>query len=496
VSENRDGGLLRSVSADGGLAESRHQAGMAKTRNHQQIALFMSIALGALALRMVWLLRGGGQWTMTPDSVGYVALARGLLHGCGFAVWTRGACGPPEVLRTPAYPVMVALLGCDWRAILFAQAIMGGLLALTLGFFAWRHFSFRAAILTALLVATDVPSILASKEIETETMFQFVLALGILLIASGVLSSESRHAPMKAACGGVLVAVAALVRPVGELLVPVLWLPFALATPSPVLRRICLGAIAVAASVAVLLCWCARNYAMADTWTLSTDGAFAAYYYATPPLLRGSGQNSIQSIRHELVSRLHPRLGFSATKFPGSIGEPDYDSLLVTLEERPRLGGSMYQAFAKAARGHLLDEAVICAQGLLQLAFEPYSPGIGLKGLMRGESSASTLPVASNQRNAFHSIVWATVAFQVLWLLLAWSGALMALVRVWRSRSLTLASVPIALWVFTMLLLIAPSPFFDMRDLRYRTPIVPFLALLAGIGWFGEANHHLESRER
>jgi hypothetical protein len=32
-----------------------------------------------------------------------------------------------------------------------------------------------------------------------------------------------------------------------------------------------------------------------------------------------------------------------------------------------------------------------------------------------------------------------------------------------------------------------------MRDLRYRTPIVPFLALLAGMGWFGEANRHFKA---
>ena len=114
------------------------------TPNRQQLTL-VSIALGALALRAIWLLRRGEPWAMTPDSVGYLALAHGLLHGCGFAVWTRGTCGPPEVLRTPGYPALIAFLGCNWRAVLFAQAIMGGTLVLALGFFAWRHFGFRAA---------------------------------------------------------------------------------------------------------------------------------------------------------------------------------------------------------------------------------------------------------------------------------------------------------------------------------------------------------------
>src|ERR1700687_6095686 len=106
---------------------------MAKTWNRQQVTMLVSIALGALGARAIWLLRAAGLWTMTPDSVGYVALAHGLLQGCGFAVWTRGTCGPPEVLRTPGYPVFIALLGCNWRAVLFAQAIMGGVLVLALG---------------------------------------------------------------------------------------------------------------------------------------------------------------------------------------------------------------------------------------------------------------------------------------------------------------------------------------------------------------------------
>lgn len=461
----------------------------------RRFAALAVIALAAFALRAVWLLRGAGQWMTTPDSAGYVALAHGLLHGCGFAVWTRRTCGPPEVLRTPGYPVFIALFGGNWRAILSAQALMGGMLVFGLGLFAWRQFSFRAAILAALLVATDVPSILASKELMSETMFQFVLAAGVLLLAAAALSSEKRGALMKTAAGGFLVAAASLVRPVGELLVPFLWLPFALTNSQPVRQRIWMSITAVMAAAGVLICWAGRNHTLAATWTLSTDGAFAVYYYATPPLLREDQADSrIKVIRHNLVSRLQPTFSASAAGFPGSIGEPDYDSLLAAVEKQPSLGRSMYHAFANAAVRHPLDEATICAEGLVRLALQPYSPGIGLRGLMRGESSASTLPIPSDQRNTFQLIVLTTVAFQILWLMLAWSGALMALARVRRLRAQPLSAVLIAFWVFTILLLIAPTPFFGVRDIRYRTPIVPLLAILAGMGWF-EANH-IETRKQ
>ena len=467
---------------------SPRRAAILQTGHRQQVTVLVSIALGAAALRAIWLLRPGEAWTMNADSVGYLALAHGLLHGCGFGVWMRGTCGPPEVLRTPGYPAFIALLGRNWRTVLFAQAIMGGLLVLALGLFAWRNFGFHAAVLAALLLATDVPTILASKELMTEASFQFVLGAGVLLLASAAFSKAEHHAALtEAATSGVLVAAASLIRPVGEILVPFLWLPFVLNTSAPLRRRICPGVTAVMASVIVLFCWALRNRVIADAWTLSTDGAFSAYYYAVPPLLNQEGQGSIAAIRHELVSHLRPSPKSYTADFPGSIGEPDYDSLLVTIEDRPRLGSSMYRVFADAARRRPLVEATICAEGLVRLAFQPYSPGIGLQGLMRGESGASTLPVSYDQRSTFRVIVSATVAFQALWLTLAWSGALMALGRAWRCGRNGYLALVTALWVFTMLLLAAPTPFFGAWDLRYRTPAVPFLALLAGMGWFSAA---------
>jgi len=96
-----------------------------QTENPRLLAALISISLSAVALRAIWLLRPGELWAMTPDSVGYLALAHGLLQGCGFAVWTRGTCGLPETMRTPGYPFFVASLGCSWRAVLLAQAILG-----------------------------------------------------------------------------------------------------------------------------------------------------------------------------------------------------------------------------------------------------------------------------------------------------------------------------------------------------------------------------------
>jgi hypothetical protein len=114
---------------------------------------------------------------------------------------------------------------------------------------------------------------------------------------------------------------------------------------------------------------------------------------------------------------------------------------------------------------------------------------------MRGESRASNLAVPDAQRSTFHAIVSATVAFQALWLTLAWLGALMALGRAWRFGRSPYSAVAIALWVFIILLLAAQAPFSEDWDLRFRTIFVPFLALLAGMGWFSLAASDSSKRE-
>src|SRR5258708_29967294 len=102
----------------------------------------------AFVLRAMWLVRPGSDWTLNPDSVLYVALARGIVHGCGFAPY-NGSCGAPEVLRTPGYPMFLIPFLSNFRWAIVAQALIGALVCLIVAGFAARRYGRLAGVVSA-----------------------------------------------------------------------------------------------------------------------------------------------------------------------------------------------------------------------------------------------------------------------------------------------------------------------------------------------------------
>ena len=76
-----------------------------RSRGLSRLTYIAVVALLALTVRLAPLLRPGTAWMLASDSTSYIALAKGLTKGCGFAVWEHGACRMPEIGRTPGYPL-------------------------------------------------------------------------------------------------------------------------------------------------------------------------------------------------------------------------------------------------------------------------------------------------------------------------------------------------------------------------------------------------------
>jgi 4-amino-4-deoxy-L-arabinose transferase-like glycosyltransferase len=155
---------------------------------------------------------------MTPDSYGYDALARTLLHDARFAA---APAGPPQTRRTPGFPLLIAttyaVAGEDPRAVVLVGI---GISVLTVWLAAWvagRLWGERAAWIAGVLLALDVPSVTASRLLLTETPFAALL-LAATAAAVGLLVA-GRPRAWRAFLMGTLLAVAALTRPIGLFLV-------------------------------------------------------------------------------------------------------------------------------------------------------------------------------------------------------------------------------------------------------------------------------------
>lgn len=220
------------------------------------LAIIIAIALAA---NFAYLIASNGDFYY-PDSFTYLAPARSVLHGQGFL----DQDGAVDTLRTPGYPLLLALFGATTRPVIVLQHLLNTLLAGAIYLFVRRRDGGRlAAFVAALLFAIDTPTIHYANKVLTETTFTallfaaFVLALG-------------RPRPLLL---GILNGIMVLVRPIAIVYFVVLALTCGRVYKG---RRI---AIFVIASLVLPLAWAARNAAHTGVFTVSSIAGFNMLTY-------------------------------------------------------------------------------------------------------------------------------------------------------------------------------------------------------------------------
>lgn len=402
-------------------------------------ALLAVVVALAFAVRAVFLARPGVYWVFNDDSDYYLALARGLAGGCGFAP-LYGQCGPPEVVRTPGYPAFLVPFLAHLRAVILVQAALGAVACLLVARFAAGRYGARAAVIAAVFVAADVPTILVTKEIMSEALFQ-CLAAGAVVVAL-----RRRGALWGALCGALLGA-GVLVRPVGAVLIPV--------SVGALLRhRQWRGAFsALAVSTLVVLGWAARNDRRAGILTVTTEGAASLYTLTAPGIVARRSGAPFQAVQDSfrLAGEQRFRAVHGDTTYWGSAALP---------------AGSrfMLAAALPIIVGHPIDAVAITLTGFAEIAFRPYVLETGWQGFIR-------------RRPVFEAVRSVSTAVQCALLVLLWTGV---------ARAATRARDDADRWALLaagVLLILAASPFPGNTSVRFRSPAMPFLAVLAGAGW-------------
>jgi hypothetical protein len=196
-----------------------------------------------------------------PDSFTYLAPARSLLQGLGFLDDTHAI----ETLRTPAYPLLLALLGARTLPLIVLQHLLNALLALGIYLFViGRTGNRQAALIAALLFSVDVPTIHYANKVLTETLFTFLLYVVFVL-------ALQRPRPIVL---GILTGILVLVRPVALFYFIALAFFF-------VLQRIPVRQIVIFVAVALVLPvgWVVRNRVQTGVFTLSSVGGFNMLVY-------------------------------------------------------------------------------------------------------------------------------------------------------------------------------------------------------------------------
>jgi hypothetical protein len=378
------------------------------------------------------------------DSPSYVDLGMNLAEGFGSQEGELFSLG---LFRTPGYPVVIAggftLTGdAPWGVILL-QIAVGVLTVWVTYVLALRLVRPEAAASAALALAVDPISIILANYLQPETIFTFLLVAGTLLWCKGL----QEHSVRWGAGAGALFGIATLVRPVG------LYLPIALIPVSLLLyggqwlRRLVFTLVLVVSFAIPVGGWIARNANVTGVPLLTTaDGVSLLYFRAALAVAEDEGipfQDAQDRLRASFQRQVRPGLN------PAQVSRLERSMAIEVLLQRP------VASLKTMAEGATLTLIGPGRAELLQLLGDPTPTEIS--------GPVQILLIA------------AEVAIYGIILI----GAVFGCYVVLRTRKYFAAAILLGLIAYFVLATAVGSTGYS----RYRVPIMPFIAIMAGAGY-------------
>jgi 4-amino-4-deoxy-L-arabinose transferase-like glycosyltransferase len=239
---------------------------------------------------------GGG------DSYHYALLTENLVAGHGFSV-SESAPYVPDMLRSPGYSAfLVPLYVIDhtFRLAIVVQIFLVIGTALLIQAIGRKILPDRWASAVAFAYALDPTTIFYSLSIWSDTLFVFLLSAGFWLMFA-----RTPRGWASALVPGVIMALAAYVRPAGGYLIWILAAFFVVAGISRIgWKKTLVSIIALLVAYgAVLAPWYVRNYKESGVAVLSSIGPYTLLLYDVHDFLISRGQ-SPESVNAEIASKL------------------------------------------------------------------------------------------------------------------------------------------------------------------------------------------------
>lgn len=437
---------------------------------------FGTVCAAAFAVRACYLLAAGPdpRLALVPDSMGYLQAARNLARHGTFSL-SEGPPLAPDTVRTPGYPLLVAVLSAGEPALgfLWLQALLGALsagLVYAAGLALWREES--AAWAAGLGLALDAVIVMHTGLVLTETLFVLVFSAAFLSLARAFAGEK----PSGYAAAGLGFGLTALVRPVG-----LYYFAFAAAALlggwaaregltgrgpwSRVLTRARVACLALflGASSLIPLLWMTRNKLAAGAFTFcSIQGLnFVVRAFSVQGELTGLGAVEVQASVQRMIREAYPegfsspqdesrKVGLWATRF---ILSHPIGYLRVMLKDTVKMLGG--HGMEIAAWALLKDSVYDPMHGV------PASGGFaGTRGLLRR-----------------HPVLGAAFALYVLGLAAVYGLAAWGLAASWRGGQAGEAILALSPVLYFLAVTVGLGAYY-----RLRIPLMPAVFLLAGRG--------------
>ncbi len=389
------------------------------------------------------------------DSADYMNLAQGLLESGRYQDSFGQAA---DLVRPPGYPALLAAIGVfagdATVPVTFFQLVLSGAAALCLLAIGRRLGRPNLGLVAAWLLALSPNLALWSLTVMSEILFAALLALGLYLWVRAL----QRGGRWDFAWVGLVLGCAALVRPIGLLLIPI----WAVVTYWA-LRRSSLGSQALALESVVLVVgglvvmgWMTRNQIVHGSWTFTNVSSRTVVGFDLADVVaRGEGITRSQAAEQMQGGAVLQQTLSVAAAYP----LPFVRAQLLGLA-RTAAGTDI------GTWGNVLNWDRWKGLGLLTglLGSTPAgdfsaAPQTALEGIIRG------------------GLLVYSLAYGLALMLMSLLGVLF----VWREHS-AVRSLVIMCVITSAIVMLVPMA---AGQARFRVPAEPFLALVAAYGLFG-----------
>lgn len=404
----------------------------------------------ALLVRVAVIVADSG-YLPQQDAWDYDRHARSIAAGDGFPDSYYALDRGPSALRAPGYPFFLgglyAVSGDSIALGRLANAALGTLAVLLLYLIAKRVWGRRVGLLAAGLAAVFPPLVLLSRELLSEPLF-IALELGMVL---AVLEFRRMRELRWAALAGLLMGLAALTRNPGPALAIPLVVGLWVVRPRRSWAAAAVPGLAVLCALLAIAPWTVRNAVEFGRFIPITSGTGFA--------MAGTYNEASLEDDADPGSWRTPRVA------------PEYTPLFLTPGiDEGTLDATLRSRASHFALGHPLYVAEVSGWNLLRM-FE-----------VVGGSVVDPITGRVEVRGIGSDDPWVERAGLVLAGLLA-AVWIFAIARSRRPGARRIPTGPLFLWLVPILLIAVAIPINGLP--RQRTPVDPFLLILAaiGLGW-------------
>ena len=437
------------------------------SRRQTLIFLVLAVALVARFALFLGITYANPDGFFRGDSVGYWRLSENIIHHATFSQDQSPPLKPAHD-RTPLYPLFLTALkaiGLAVPSIIVVQIFLSTACCLLVILLSYRLTGeWIPGILAGFFLALDIPSIAHANAILTETFFTFLLLSSIILL---VIHLQTKHKSWPLYASSFLLGLSILCRPIVVFLPLFIFGAYWLYCRKEGRRVVWRAMGYLTVSLLVILPWIVRNQIHFGTPFLETTGYGSMFSQRAAGVYAVRDNVSLEEGQQRILADFHREHG---TPFQA---------------DHPRSMKARSDFAVSRILAHPLQYAYLHLRGDSHMLFKPLRSTLDQQlGIAKGdavdltalgtESSASILERLRATTSTFTLVL---VTLQLVLLVCLYATAAVGIADSFsRKNELFLLIFFLYIGYFCLL---SGGP---EANARFRVPIMPLLAIAAGIG--------------